>query len=346
MLEPEYRNESAWYERLTNGAPLSVLVAAGLFILYRLLPVLELVAVAMLVALVLRTIVSGMERARMPTWMAGTALLIGLGAFVALLWLVVIPHVVQEARLLTAALPTYANALADLTDKIGLVPDRSELAGRLRDLFSRLAGTLPSLATSLATLTGAIVAVLFMALYMSVDPGPLISGALRLVPRERRARAREVLRLIGIRLRGWIVGTTIVSLFIGGGGGLGLWILGAPLPIAFGLLAGVLNVVPYLGSTVGALLPALLALTISPIKALSVIVLFVILNQVEGNLLQPLVMGREVQLHPALVIFSFLIMGALLGMVGLLLAVPAAVVVKTLVEELSSDGFVQEKRKE
>ena len=270
----------------------------------------------------------------------------GVAAFAALLWLVEIPHVVQEARLLAAALPVYADALADLADKVGFVPDRSELAGRLQDLFSRLADTLPSLATSLATLTRAIVAVLFMALYMSVDPDPLISGALHLVPRERRARARELLRLIGIRLRGWIVGTTIVSLFIGGGGGVELWILGAPLPITFGLLAGILNVVPYPGSTVGALLLALVALTISPAKALSVIVLFVILNQVEGNLLQPLVMGREVQLHPALVILSFLIMGVLLEAVGLLLTVPAAVVVKTLVEELSSEEFDQEGHKE
>ena len=71
MPESERRKETPWYERLTHGAPLAVLVAAGLFVAYRLLPVLELVAVAMLVALVLRTIVLGMEKARIPTWVAG-----------------------------------------------------------------------------------------------------------------------------------------------------------------------------------------------------------------------------------------------------------------------------------
>ena len=85
------------------------------------------------------------------------------------------------------------------------------------------------------------------------------------------------------RLRGWIVGTVIVSLFVGISGGVGLWIIGVPLYISIGLIRGMLNVVPYLGSTVGALLPALVALTISPIKAL----LVVVLNQAEGYILQP-----------------------------------------------------------
>jgi predicted PurR-regulated permease PerM len=181
-----------------------------------------------------------------------------------------------------------------------------------------------------------------MAVYMSIDPAPLVSGALRAIPQEKRGRARELLEAIEARLRRWLVGTAIVSMFIGGGGALGLWLLGAPLPITFGIIAGVLNVVPYLGSTVGALLPALVALTVSPIKALQVVVLFVVLNQIEGNFLQPLVMGRAVRLHPAVVISSFLVMGTLLSIVGLLLAVPAAVVVATLMEELSPQETASE----
>jgi len=156
------------------------------------------------------------------------------------------------------------------------------------------------------------------------------------VPREKRDRVAKILLMVEERLRGWIVGTAMVSLFVGVGGGLGLWILGVPLYISFGLIAGILNVVPYLGSTVGALLPALVALTISPIKAVLVVVLFVALNQIEVYILRPMVMGREVNLHPEMVIVSFLIGGALLGLVGVLLAVPA-VVCATLMEELSPE---------
>jgi predicted PurR-regulated permease PerM len=196
---------------------------------------------------------------------------------------------------------------------------------------------LPSLATIVARLTGAIVAVLFLALYMSVDPDPVVSGALRLVPCEKRGRAEELIRAIEVRLRGWIIGTAIVSLFVGVGGALGLWLLGVPLPVTFGLIAGILNIVPYLGSIVGSLLPALVALTISPFKALLVLLLFVVLNQVDGNFLRPLVIGRAVRLHPATMLISLLVLGSLLGVVGLLLAVPAAVVVATLFDQLPPD---------
>lgn len=100
-------------------------------------------------------------------------------------------------------------------------------------------------------------------------------------------------------------------------------------------MAGVLNVVPYLGSTLGALLPALLALTVSPIKALEVLALFLVLNQIEANVLQPLVMGRQVRVPTAMILVSFLAMGLLLGpIVGALLAVPTAVLVGVLLDEL------------
>ena len=318
-----------------------MLVAAGLFVAYKLLPVIELVALAMLVALILRTAIRGMERARIPTWLAVAVLFSVVGLLAAMLWLVVVPNVARETRLLASAVPGYASALADLADKVAFIPDKSQLSARVQDLFSRLAGVLPSLATLLARLTGATVAVLFLALYMSLDPDPLVSGALRLVPPERRGRARQIIHTIETRLRGWIVGTAVVSLFVGGGGGLGLWFLGVPLPITFGIIAGALNVVPYLGSIVGALLPALVALTISPVKAVLVLVLFLALNQIEGNLLRPLVVGRAVHLHPAVVLISLLVLGTLLGVVGLLLAVPATVVVDTLLDELTTEKHAE-----
>ena len=343
MLRSEHQ-EGAWYERLARGAPLAVFVAAGLFVAYKLLPILELVAIAMLIALILRTIVKGLEKRGAPTWLAVTTLVGVIMAFGAFLWLVVVPRVVREAQILISRAPEYLNSLERLASRVTFVPDLSQIVDRLQDLLSQLTGSLPSLITSLASLAGAVVAILFLAIYLAARPGPLISGILRLAPREKRAAVRELIHTIEIRLRGWIAGTAIVSLFVGGGGGLGLWVLGVPLPLTFGLLAGVLNVVPYLGSTLGALLPALVALTISPVKALLVVVLFVALNQVEGNFLQPMVMGRTVQLHQATILIAFLAFGTLLGIVGVLVAVPGAVVLATLMDVLSSEEPSQEEK--
>lgn len=87
-----------------------------------------------------------------------------------------------------------------------------------------------------------------------------------------------------------------------------MWLLVVSLPITFSILAGLLDVVPFLGSVLGGLLPALLALTISPLKAVEVVVLFFVLNQIEGNILQPRIMGREVHVPGGVIIVSFLVM--------------------------------------
>jgi predicted PurR-regulated permease PerM len=137
-------------------------------------------------------------------------------------------------------------------------------------------------------------------------------------------------------MRGWISGVAFVATFVGLGAGLGLWLLGVPLPLTLGLLAGLLNVVPFAGSVLGGALATLVAFTISPLKALEVAVLFVVLNQIEGNILQPQVMGRRVRISTAVVIVSFLVLGTLIGpIIGAFLAVPATVVVSVVLDELA-----------
>lgn len=338
-----------WRERLTRGAPLAVIVGVvlvvGLLIAYQLLPVLKLIAVAMLIALVLRTIAIGLERVGAPRWTVPIILLGGLGAFVAFVWYVLVPRLLHEVRVLTSQGPGSLQSLRQLLSGMPFLPDLSQIIDRLQGYLSGLVGSLPSLVMTLGSVAAAIVAILFLSLYMAVSPQPLLSGAVRLVPPDKREGFRDLLEILGERLRGWMVGTLLVSLFVGGGGTLGLWILGVPLFLTFGLIAGTLNVIPYLGSTVGALLPALVALTISPVKALLVVALFLALNQTEGHVLQPLIMGREVNLHPALIIISFLVFGTLLGFVGVLLAVPAAVVIRVLVEWFESDTPQQKEKR-
>lgn len=159
---------------------------------------------------------------------------------------------------------------------------------------------------------------------------------LRLAPRGCREGIREFLDRLGERLRGWIVGLILVATFVGTAGGVGLWLLGVPLALTFGIIAGFLNIIPYLGSILGGLLPALVALTISPTKALLVVVLFVVINQVEGNFLQPVVMGHQIGVPEAMILVSILILGVLLGpIIGALLAAPVAVLVAVLVDELT-----------
>ncbi len=328
---------------LKRGAPFAVpvLVAAGLFLLYKLVPVLELVAISALLALILRTFVLRLGRLGIRSWEAALILLGIIAAIVVFIWLVLIPNIVREVLVLSSSLPGYANSLNHLLGRLhqnlGLTPNLSGYLIKLEDYLTSLLGSIP---TVLTTATGFLIdaiAILVLSLYMAHDPGSLIKGILRFVPQNRKGEIEEIIENLEARLRGWIVGLILAMLIVGGGAGVGLWILGVPLPLTLGILAGLLEVVPYFGPIIGGLLPALLALTISPLKAALVVVLFFALNQLDSHLIQPLVMGREVRLHPVVVIFSFLVFGKLLGLVGVLLAVPAAAFMVTLVDEILSD---------
>jgi predicted PurR-regulated permease PerM len=332
------RKDGGW-RRLTSGAPLAVFVAAGLLVIYQLLPVLELVAIAMLIALVLRTIVRWLEGLGIVPWLAAVMLLGVVGGAGAVVGFVVVPNLVQEARILASEASGYAQSLKELSTELhrsaGLVPNLSGLLEQLQGFLSGVVGSFPGLIASSARIAVDAVGTLIMALYMAYDPGSLIDGSLRLVPPGKRERVRGLIGTIEIRLRGWVVGTGLAMLIVGGGAGVGLWVLGVPLPLTFGVLAGVLELIPYFGPVVGALLPTLVALTVSPIKALLVLLLFVVIDQAEVHLVQPLVMGHGVRVHPVAVILSFLVLGKLLGFGGLLLAVPAAAFLATLVDELT-----------
>lgn len=331
------QNDRGWSE-LRHGAPLAVLVAAVLYILYQLLPVLELVAVAALISLALRTLLHWLYKLVKVRWIAVLILVTTMISFGFVFITIMIPNIVAEIQILLSSLPNYLSALNGQIDQLhqnyGVTLNLSQGLTQLRNLANQLLTSLPAWINQVFDLTLQLFATTILALYMAYDPDTLIQGILRLIPRRQHSRFHRVLKATQVRLRGWIFGTGIAMLFLGIGATLGLWLLGIPLALSFGVIAGLFEVIPYFGSIVGTVLPALVALTLSPAKLVLVLVLFLALNQIDAHLVQPLIMGREVRLHPVLVIIAFLIMGKLLGLVGVILAVPTAAVVGTLIDEL------------
>jgi predicted PurR-regulated permease PerM len=337
-MTPSQDDKSLW-SRLTQGAPLAVIVAAVLYILYKLLPVLKLIAIAMLIAVILRTLLRWLEmviKVRSVAVLCLVGLLVGFVGFVAT---VIIPSVLSEAQTLLTTIPEYLNALSlqanQLHRHVRFFPDLSESLTQARSFIAQWLGTFPSLLQQAFDITIEAAATSILALYIAYDPNSLVIGFLKLVPRHEHQRFHRILKMTEIRLRGWIFGTGIAMLFLGVSTTLGLWALGIPLALPFGLIAGLFEVIPYFGSIFGTFLPALIALTISPWKLALVLLLFLVLNQVDAYLVQPLVMGQQVKLPPVVVIITFLVMGRLLGFVGVLLAVPTVAILMTLVDEFS-----------
>jgi predicted PurR-regulated permease PerM len=333
------RDESGGRRQLiVYGVLLAVSLAVALLIAYELLPDLELVVIAVLIAVILRSIARMVRRIGAPPWMAPILTLVAIGVIGAFLWLVVLPGFLRQAQTFASAVPGYLEEFSGLSDRLPggvapYIPDLSQsLAQGLRDSLSPALSSVPQFLTGLTDVTIRAIIAVVLALYMAHDPNSLVSGILRLVPDRRREDAKELIQDFEVRLRGWVVGTALAMLIVGTGAGLGLWIIGVPLAASFGFLAGLLEIIPYFGPVAGALLPILVALTISPVKALLVVGLFVLLHLVDANLIQPQILGRHVRLHPVVVIVSFLFLGDLLGFVGLLLAIPVTAFLASLVD--------------
>jgi len=343
------RDEDKIEYQIKRGAPLALVLAAIAYILYRLVLVLEIVAVAALLALVLRTSLRWLRRIVRVRWLAVLiliGLILGFGALIAL---VVIPSFITETQILISRLPTYLNRLRNLAASVrsrwSFVPDISQGLVQLRSFLVGLIDLFPLLLRN--TFGGTIEAIgtVILSLYMAYDPNSVIRGIRRLIPRRHHEKFNRILQSAEIRLEGWIFGTGVAMLIVGGGAAIGLWLLKVPLPLSFGIIAGVLEVIPYFGSITGTILPALVALTISPLKALFVLILFLILNQVDAHLIQPLIMGQRVKLSPVAVVVAFLAMGELFGFFGLLLAVPAAAVLATLIDEFIPQDRIEDEPK-
>jgi predicted PurR-regulated permease PerM len=209
------------------------------------------------------------------------------------------------------------------------------LAAALNDIFGFFSGAaVPYLKGGVEFLIEGV-SVLVMAIYLSRHPGVYVDGIVALVPPQRRRLAHDVLADLGITLRAWVVGQVTAMVLLGGLTTLGLWALGVPYFLAFGVFAGVAAIVPFFGTLFSTLLPALFALGVSGLpKALAVVAIGVGVHLIEANVVAPVVMERQVNLPPVITIAGVLLMGKLFGLAGLVVAVPILALVLVLVRHV------------
>ncbi|MEO1792950.1 MAG: AI-2E family transporter, partial [Cyanobacteria bacterium J06629_19] len=174
-----------------------------------------------------------------------------------------------------------------------------------------------------------------LALMMLTNPSAYLNGILLLFPSFYRQRAREIFGKCEVALGNWLGGIIISSIFIFGFSFIGLLILGVDLAFAHALLAGVLNFIPNLGPTLSMVFPVVVALlSDEPWKAIAVVILYIILQQIESYAVTPTVMAHQVSLLPAFTLIAQIFFASVFGFLGLLLALPLTVVAKTWIQEL------------
>jgi len=249
------------------------------------------------------------------------------------------PSVAEQVRHLQDELPKSAQQASNYISQFGWgraileqMPGTNDILQNINTstMLTRVGGVFSSTVGAL----GNFLIVILLAIYLAAEPEFYANGFTKLFPLDKRSRAREIIAEMGDTLGWWLIGKAGSMLFIGVLTWIGLSIIGVPLALTLGLIAGLLSFIPNFGPILSALPAILLAFIDSPITALYVLALYVGVQIVESNLLTPLIDRETVELPPALTIVFQLALGVLIGGLGLVLATPLLVVVMVVVQQV------------
>ena len=319
---------------------LAAALAVAALVAEQLLTLVLIVLVVIIVALPLSAAASLAERRGLPRAFGASAALAGAFAVLIGLGFAVLPEFVSQVKEFAQRLPTilleadrYLHGLTGRSTR----SLSAQLSGFIDGYVhhpARLAGPLEHIGLTLAEILLAVLVVIVSAFLIALNPAVLVKSFLRLLPPARRPVATDVMARVRGAWLGWMTAVTLDMLVLGGLLFLGLELVGLDFAIGFAVFSAFMTVIPNYGSVISAIPPIIAALAVSPAKAVLVLIVYLVVNQIEGNLILPLIMARTVDMHPGVVAIGLLVVAALFGLIGVFIAIPlislAAILVETL----------------
>ena len=326
-----------YFQRLV--LTVAVVLAVGLLVVAIGLSIKVWLAVfaGILLAVFLSTLTNWVSRAtHLPRgWSLALVLVVLLGLAGLGGWLLA-PKVIEQFTELAQRLPKAIDHIQQRVVQLGwsrylpqTMPAASEWTSSAGKLAAKAAGFFSLSVEAVAT----FFVIIFLGIYLAASPQVYLNGLMHLVPLSQRGRARELIDKLGTTLGHWLLGQMLSMTVVGTLIAVGLTVLGIPLGLALGVLAGLLNFIPIIGSLLSALPAILLGFLVSPLHPVYVIGLYVVVNTgIESHLLVPLIHRYAVNLPPAIAVLALFLMGKLFGFFGLLLAIPLAATLLVLVK--------------
>ena len=309
---------------------------------------------AAVIALILTPLVSALQRARIPRPLAIACVYVGFLALLTGAGILLANPISDQVTTLRDDIPSITDSanerLADVQDyfddhNINIeIKKQGETA--LETLQDKVVGGTDSivsfgtdLLTKIVTAGAGLILVVVLSIYMLVHGERIGNLARKAMPPGDGSRQDDYPTRVVKAVAGYVRGQVLFSVVMGAGAGIGLWIFGAlgifpdgkTYALAFGVFFGLMELVPYVGPFLGAAPPVLVALFQDPLTALWVVLLFVGLQQIEGHVASPLIFGHALRINPLLVIFALLFGFELFGILGSLVALPVAAVVRETV---------------
>lgn len=268
--------------------------------------------------------------------------------------ILILPILGNQIMSLVRDIPKYYEFLVDslkhLQDTIRTSPEMQKLLDSfLASIRPRIENYLATIGIKafnfIVTLTNSIFTLILATVlnfYFLIDMENIEKWFMNILPQNIKDKTLNALKEINVSFKSFLKAQAILCLFVGLADGLGAWILGVNYALILGIIAGFTEIIPYLGPFLGAIPAIVIALTISPWKALEIAIWYLVVQQIEAHFVVPNVMGKTMGLHPLTVIFSLLVFGKLLGFWGVILAVPIVAIMKIILKVYITDIWKKE----
>jgi predicted PurR-regulated permease PerM len=306
-----------------------VVIVAGQFLV--------LLGLAFFLAVGLDPAVRWLYRRGLPRWVAVTVVLVAtLGTLVGFLALAV-PVVITQAGVLANELPHYLRSLNNHSSALGKLNARFHVAGALQKLLRGQGtsfGVVVGVSKVVLGLVTSVLVVVIVTIYLLVDLPRVRHGLYLLAPKSRRPRMVLLTDEILNRVGGYVLGNLLTSLVAGVGTYAWALIFGIPYALLLSLLVALIDLIPVIGSTIGGIIVSLVALTVSPGIAIATAIFYFVYRFLEDYVLTPRIMARTVAVPGLVTVVATFLGGAVLGLVGALVAIPVAAAIKLLLEEV------------
>lgn len=328
-----------------------IILLVCLYILWQIRDILLLTLMSVVFATVLNRAVHFLQR-WLPSRNSAIAtlviiLFVGFGIF----FVIIVPPFAEQLQELINLAPQVIDRIQQWINRLeGTVPESLQglegidaIFGQLKNLDPEMIfGRFFTLFSNTLTVTLNLLLGIVVTIMMLINPQAYRDLFVKIFPSSHRSQIDRVLDNCEEAISGWFIGISFNMVVIALLSMIGLWILGIPLALANGLLAGLLAFIPNIGPVMSVIPPTAIALLEAPWKAITVIVLYILIQQLESNVLTPYIMRKQVSLLPAVTLLCQVIFAVFFGFLGLLLALPLTLIIQQWLQEFWIDKFAEQ----
>lgn len=318
----------------------TIIILISLWFLFFIRSIIGIFFVSLIFTAALKPTVDWLEKKKIPRVLGITIVYLALAAVIILSFILIIPPITQQTRQLIENFPAYSKKI---TEGLGLIKEYSSnlgwlnhvdnIIGTLRDNLAKFIGNIFGAISSIFGRVTSFLFILVITFYMTLENTAMDKIIHLVIPKKYKEKILQLLKELEIKIGLWVRGQITLMLIIGIMSSIALFVLGVNYALILGFIAGLTEIVPYLGPMLGAIPAVFIAFAQSPYKALAVIAVYFGIQELENNVLVPKVMEKAVGLNPLVSILALLIGAKIAGILGILLSIPIATLIIVIIKE-------------